>query len=76
MKKTLTGTVKSAKMTNSAVVIVDRIKAHPLYHKRTKTSKSYLVDNQVKAKAGDQVIIEETKPLSRRKRWQITKILK
>lgn len=76
MKKTLTGTVKSAKMTNSAVVVIDRIKAHPLYHKRTKTSKSYLVDNQIKAKAGDQVIIEETKPLSRCKRWQITKILK
>lgn len=76
MKKTLTGTVKSAKMTNSATVIVDRIKAHPLYHKRTKTSKSYLVDNQIKAKEGDKVVIEETRPLSRRKHWQITKVLK
>lgn len=76
MKKKLTGTVKSAKMTNSAVVVVDRIKAHPLYLKRTKASKSYLVDNKVKAKEGDKVSIEETKPLSRRKRWQIIKVLK
>ncbi len=76
MKKKLIGIVKSAKMTNSAVVVVDRIKAHPLYLKRTKTSKSYLVDNKVKAKEGDRVSIEETKPLSRRKRWQIIKVLK
>jgi len=76
MKKKLTGIVKSAKMTNSAVVVVDRIKEHPLYRKRTKVSKSYLVDNQVKAKTGDKVAIEETKPLSRRKRWQIIKVLK
>lgn len=76
MKKKLVGIVKSAKMTNSAVVVVDRIREHPLYRKRTKTSKSYLVDNKVKAKAGDKVAIEETKPLSRRKRWQITKVLK
>jgi len=76
MKKKLIGIVKSAKMTNSAVVVVDRIKAHPLYLKRTKTSKPYLVDNKVKAKEGDRVSIEETKPLSRRKRWQIIKVLK
>lgn len=76
MKKKLTGIVKSTKMTNSAVVVIDRIKQHPIYLKRTKTSKSYLADNQVKAKEGDKVTIEETKPLSRHKRWQIIKVLK
>lgn len=75
MKKHLLGSVKSDKMTGSATVIVTRFKVHPKYLKRAKVTKSYLVDNSIGAKMGDRVVIEETKPISKRKSWKITKIL-
>jgi small subunit ribosomal protein S17 len=76
MKKRLTGIVKKAAMEKSAVVVVSRIVVHPKYKKRTKKTRSYLVHNLIKAKAGDTVNLEETKPISRRKHFTITKILK
>lgn len=75
MKKHLTGVVKSDKMTKSAVVVVTRFKIHPIYKKRSKVTKSYMVDNEIGAKIANHVIIEETRPLSKRKSWKITKIL-
>lgn len=74
--KTLNGTVVSTKMQKSAVVKVDRLWQHPLYKKRIKKSKKYLVHNSQDAQTGDRVQIQETKPISRRKRWKITKIIK
>jgi len=76
MKKKLTGIVKKAAMDKSAVVVVSRVVVHPKYKKRTKKTKSYLVHNELKAKAGDRVQIEEIKPLSRHKHFSITKIIK
>jgi len=76
MKKKLTGMVKSDKMTGSASVIVGRFKIHPKYKKRTKVTKSYLVDNKLKAKAGDLVEIESTRPLSCHKHFKIIRIIK
>lgn len=76
MKKTLTGVVKSDKMMKTAVVVVARTKTHPKYLKRTKVTKSFKVDNQIKAKIGDRVILEETRPMSRTKNFKITKIIK
>lgn len=75
MKK-LTGTIISDKMTGSAVVVVESFWRHPLYKKTVKRSKKYLVDNQLKAKLGDSVEISESRPLSRKKRFTITKINK
>lgn len=74
MKK-LTGTVISDKMTKSAVVLVESSWRHPLYKKTVKRSKKYLVDNQQGAKLGDTVEISETKPISRRKRFSISKVV-
>jgi|APSaa5957512535_1039671.scaffolds.fasta_scaffold275642_2 small subunit ribosomal protein S17 len=76
MKKKLTGMVKKAAMEKSAVVTVDRIVVHPKYKKRTKKTRSYIVHNELKAKTGDRVQIEETKPISRHKRFSIIKIIK
>ncbi len=76
MKKQLTGKVKSDKMTGTASVIVTHFMVHPVYLKRIKRTKSYLADNALKAKAGQEVIIESTRPLSKRKSWQIIKINK
>lgn len=74
MKKQLIGTVQNDKMTGTARVLVTRFKVHPLYGKRTKWTKSYLADNSLAAKIGDQVIMESTRPLSKRKTWRIVKI--
>lgn len=75
MKK-LFGTVISDKMQDSAVVVVESSWRHPLYKKTVKRSKKYLVDNKLAAKAGDQVEISESKPLSKKKRFTITEIIK
>lgn len=76
MKKRLKGIVKKAAMEKSAVVVVSRMVVHPKYKKRTKKTKSYIVHNDKKAKAGDKVEIEEMKPMSRHKHFTITKIIK
>lgn len=75
MKK-LTAKVISAKMQLSAVVLVETSWKHPLYSKLVRRSKKYLVQNDVAAKAGDHVEIQETRPLSARKHFTITKIIK
>ena len=74
--KQLQGTVISDKMIQSAVVKVDRKYAHPLYRKIIKRSKKYLVDNQIKAKKGDKVLIQGCRPLSKRKSFKIVKVIK
>ena len=75
MTKHLTGLVKSDKMAKSATVVVTRFRVHPKYLKRVKVTKSFNVHNEIGAKAGDTVLIEETKPISKNKSWQITKII-
>jgi small subunit ribosomal protein S17 len=63
-------------MEQSAVVMVETSWKHPLYSKLVRRSKKYLVQNDVKAQAGDKVEIQETRPLSARKRFTITKVIK
>lgn len=75
MKKHLTGVITSDKNTNTAIVDVVRFKVHPKYQKRIKVNKSYPVHNTLGAKVGDRVRIEETRPISKTKHWQITKVL-
>ncbi|HAI22601.1 TPA: 30S ribosomal protein S17 [Candidatus Collierbacteria bacterium] len=75
MKKHLTGTVKSAKMIKTAVVDVVHFQVHPKYLKRIKVNKSYTAHNEIGAKEGDSVRLEETRPISKNKHWQITKVL-
>jgi small subunit ribosomal protein S17 len=73
--KQLTGVIISDKMQLSAVVLVETSFKHPLYKKTVRRSKKFLVENTVKAKTGDTVTIEETRPLSARKRFTITKVM-
>lgn len=75
MKK-LKATVISTKLATSAVVMVETSWKHPLYSKLVKRSKKYLVQNDIKAKDGDTVEIQETRPLSARKHFTITKVIK
>lgn len=70
------GTVVSDKMDKTVVVAVNYVRRHPLYHKRiTRTSKFLAHDESNLAKPGDVVRIEETRPMSKRKRWIVREIV-
>lgn len=69
--KQLTGIVESTKMTNTAVVKVDWLWQHPVYKKRVKKSHKYLVHTEKPLTIGQTVSFEETRPISKRKRWVV-----
>ncbi len=70
------GRVVSDKMDKTVVVAVNYVRRHPLYHKRiTRTSKFYAHDENNSARTGDIVRIEETRPMSRHKRWIVREIV-
>ena len=71
-KKRLQGVVISNKMDKTVVVEVERIKMHPKIKARYKIHKKFKAhDEKNEYKVGDKVIIEETKPLSKEKRWRV-----
>lgn len=75
-KKQLEGIVVSDKMQKSIVVRVERIKRHPLYGKVLRTAKKYHAhDEKNEARTGDRVRISECKPISKRKKWLLSKII-
>lgn len=68
----LKGVVVSDKMDKTVTVLVTRYKEHPKYKKRYKVSKKYKAhDEKNKCKEGDKVIIQETRPISKDKRWKV-----
>jgi small subunit ribosomal protein S17 len=73
--KQLTGTVIHTKLAKTAKVQVQRRWLHPFYHKTLSRKKNYLVHTQIALKPGDRVIIQECRPLSKNKRWQVIKKL-
>lgn len=74
-KKRLTGTVVSDKMEKTVVVEVETKKPHPRYHKVVKRWKKFAAHDEKGAEAGNKVIIEETKPLSKTKHWRVSEVL-
>ncbi|MCX5870641.1 MAG: 30S ribosomal protein S17 [Deltaproteobacteria bacterium] len=75
-KKTKTGSVVSDRMEKSIVVQVERKIKHPLYGKFVKKTVKYIADDPENlCKIGDLVLIEECRPLSKRKRWRLRTIL-
>ena len=73
----LKGTVVSDKMQRTVVVAVVTDKKHPKYHKYFKqTSRFKSHDEEDKYKEGDEVIIQETRPLSKEKRWKVIGFVK
>jgi small subunit ribosomal protein S17 len=77
LRKTRVGEVVSNKMDKTIVVEVVRRVPHPKFGKIVKrTKKLYAHDQENKCEIGDLVRVEETKPLSRLKRWQLVEVLK
>lgn len=75
-KKVKEGTVISAKMNKTAVINVERTILHPRYKKVVKRGKKYYAHNEKgDLKAGQRVRIEETRPLSKLKRWIVVDVL-
>ena len=69
-RRVLTGRVTSDKMDKTVTVLVDRRVMHPLYKKFIRRSKKYAAHDEInECHIGDQVRIEECRPISKRKTW-------
>ena len=76
MRKTRVGVVVSDKMDKTITIAVKYRVRHPLYGKITTSNKKYKAhDENNEARVGDKVLISETRPLSREKRWRVVEIL-
>lgn len=72
IKRKLQGTIISDKMDKTRVVAITRFKKHPRYKKYYKITRKFKVhDEKNEYKTGDKVVIEETRPMSKEKRWKI-----
>jgi small subunit ribosomal protein S17 len=76
LRKQRVGIVVSDKMDKTVVVLVERRLKHPIYKKYITRSKKFLAhDEKNECQIGDKVLIMETRPLSRRKRWRVVEII-
>ena len=74
MKTQLKGVVVSDKQDKTVVVRVESLKEHPRYKKRYTSHKRYKAhDEKGEFKEGDSVVIEQTRPLSKEKKWRVIK---
>jgi small subunit ribosomal protein S17 len=75
-KAEITGVVVSDRMDKSVVVAVERQVRDPLYGKTQRRTSKFLAHNEANdAKVGDRVAIVESRPISRRKRWVVTRVV-
>lgn len=75
LRKERTGVVVSDAMDKTVVVQAERRIQHPVYGKFLRRSKKYYAhDEKNEAKKGDRVVIAETRPLSKTKRWRLVEI--
>ena len=71
------GVVVSAKAAKTVVVRVDRLVQHPLYGKRVRQRTRFMAhDERGECEEGDRVQIIESRPLSKNKRWRVSRVLK
>lgn len=76
-RKTRIGTVVSDKMDKTITVRIDKVAHHPVYNKLIRShSKFKAHDEKNAAKIGDTVKIEETRPISKTKRWRLVEVVK
>jgi small subunit ribosomal protein S17 len=75
-KRQVVGAVVSDKMDKSIVVLTERLVKHSLYKKYIKRRAKFTAhDENNDCKVGDKVLITESRPLSKSKRWRLTKII-
>jgi small subunit ribosomal protein S17 len=72
----MVGEVASNRMNKTVIVVVERLVKHPLYQKYLRKKARYKAhDEKNECRAGDRVLLMETRPLSREKRWRVKEIL-
>jgi small subunit ribosomal protein S17 len=69
------GVVVKAKMQKTVVVAVERLVRHDLYRKTIKRTSTFMAHDETGARRGDRVRIEETRPLSKSKRWRVIEVV-
>ncbi len=75
-RRRITGTILSNKMQNTVTVQLTRKYRHPLYQKVITSKKSVKAHDELDCQVGDEVIIVESKPISKTKRWVVQEVLK
>ena len=76
MKRQVTGTIVSNKMDRTVVVVVERLVKHPLYKKFIRRQHKYMAhDQDNECQIGDRVLITQSRPLSKTKRWRVSRII-
>lgn len=75
-QKEQTGIIVSNKMNKSVIVAIDYHYHHPFYKKTILRTKKYMAHDELnECSIGDKVILQQSRPLSKRKRWQVKTIL-
>lgn len=75
-KRQVEGTIVSNKMDKTVVVVAERLVKHPLYKKFIRRQHKFVAhDNDNECGIGDRVLITESRPLSKTKRWRVSKIV-
>lgn len=76
MKRQVVGTIVSDKMDKTVVVLVERLVKHKLYHKFIRRRSKFAAHDETNScRIGDKVLITESRPLSKTKRWRVSKII-
>lgn len=76
MKRQLVGTVLSNKMDKTVTVRVERTVIHPIYKKYIKRQAKYAAHDELNTcSIGDRVLISESRPISKLKRWRVSQII-
>ena len=76
LKRQVVGTVVSDKMDKTVIVIVERLVKHQLYKKYIRRRSKFAAhDENNTSKVGDKVLIIQSRPLSKTKRWRVSKIV-
>ncbi|MBI1953127.1 MAG: 30S ribosomal protein S17 [Candidatus Omnitrophica bacterium] len=76
-RRHLTGIVVSDRMTRTVVIRVTRLVSHPVYGRVTRRFKKFKADTgQHLPRLGDEVRVEESRPLSKDKRWRVVEVLR
>jgi len=75
-KRQVVGTVVSDKMDKTVVVVVERLVKHRLYHKYIRRRAKFAAHDEANScQVGDKVMITESRPLSKTKKWRVSKII-
>ncbi|MFP3853518.1 MAG: 30S ribosomal protein S17 [Anaerolineales bacterium] len=74
-RRRLTGVVTRANMPKTVMVEVARDHRHPLYGKVLRSAKKYLVHDEIGCRPGDEVVIVESQPISKRKRFVVEEVI-